>query len=371
MQTVLSAIAIIAGGLLSLGLGYLYLNPQFGGRMSDDERDQFSRSAQWDGKQFVNQTETVMNVNIRTLPKLLKAQFTDREKRTPKGRLPLQRFDRQAWEQDTAQAKFIWFGHSTGMVRLQGKNLLIDPMFGADASPIGPFRTRRYSDSTLYIIDQLPAIDAVFITHDHYDHLDMDSFRKLNGKVAHYFVPLGIKRHLVRWDIPAEKITELDWWDGASIAGIHATFVPSRHFSGRGLFDRGESLWGGWVFKTDSTSMYWSGDGGYGDHFKEIGQRFGPFDWAFLECGQYNEHWHHIHMYPEESVQAALDVQAKTSIPIHWGAFTLALHDWKDPVDRFSQEAKRRGVHVALPELGEVITHSTPEVQDKWWQEHE
>ena len=162
-------------------------------------------------------------------------------------------------------------------------------------------------------------------------------------------------------------ISEFDWWESASLDDIEMTFVPSRHFSGRGLFDRAESLWGGWTFITDKSRVYWSGDGGYDTHFQEIGEKLGPFDWAFLECGQYNKHWHHIHMYPEESVQAAIDVRARVSIPIHWGAFTLSLHDWKDPVERFSEEARLKGVNIAMPELGEVINLSEPE-PEFWWE---
>ncbi|MCJ8163367.1 MBL fold metallo-hydrolase [Pontibacter sp. E15-1] len=371
MNAIFSMILILIGSILSLSVGYLYLNPQFGGRISAEEKERYTRSAQWDGDKFVNQTTTVMDISLGTLPGLLKANFTDKEKRAPKQALPLERFDSLAWVNDTSATRFIWFGHSTGLMQMAGKNLLIDPMFGADASPIAPFQTKRYSDSTLFILDRLPAIDAVFITHDHYDHLDYDSFRKLNGKVGHFYVPLGVKRHLLRWGIASDKITELDWWDAASVAGIDVTFVPSRHFSGRGLSDRGESLWGGWVFSTAASRVYWSGDSGYGEHFKEIGARLGPFDWAFLECGQYNKHWHHIHMYPEESVQAAIDVKAKTSIPIHWGAFTLSLHDWKDPVQRFSAEAERRGVPIMMPRLGEVIQAPDTTGQTYWWQQHE
>lgn len=358
-------VLLIAGGVYSVG--YMYLNPQFGGSISKAEKERFSKSRQWDGEQFLNQSKTVMDLGLKEMPGLIKKQFTGRELRSPQEQLPLIKFDRKAWETDTNGFQFIWFGHSVGLMKIEGKNILIDPMFGADASPIGPFRTLRYSDSTLYIIDQLPFIDAVCITHDHYDHLDFDSFKKLKGKVGHYYVPLGVKRHLLRWEIPSEDITEFDWWDAANVGNVEMTFVPARHFSGRGLTDRGESLWGGWTYVSPTSRVYWSGDGGYDSHFKEIGERLGPFDWAFLECGQYNELWHAIHMYPEETVQAAMDVQAITSIPIHWGAFTLSLHSWKDPVQRFSQEAKEKGVNIAMPKLGEVIHFQQKSNENFWW----
>jgi len=358
---------IIIGVSTLIGVMYLTRNAQFGGRINETAKKEYAKSPQWDGKQFVNQIETTMDINLNSIPGLLKETFSGRAARAPKEQLPLLPFDRAAWDKDTSEFQFIWFGHSVGLMKMAGKNILIDPMFGSDASPVGPFRTPRYSDSTLQIIDQLPPLDAVVITHDHYDHLDLNSFKLLLGKVAHYCVPLGVKRHLLRWGVSESHITEFDWWQGTEIGAVQMTFVPSRHFSGRGPFDRAESLWGGWTFSTDNQRVYWSGDGGYGPHFKEIGERLGPFDWAFLECGQYNEKWHAIHMYPEESVQAAIDVRANTSIPIHWGAFTLALHNWKDPVQRFKEEANERNVKIAMPELGKVVRSKTT-AASFWWE---
>lgn len=356
---------------LAYGIGYLYLNPQFGGRISDEDKTRFSQSAQWNGKVFENATETVMDINLSTMPGLLKEQFSNRAARDPKEKLPVAQFDAKTWQADTNPFSFIWFGHSVGLMKMAGLNLLIDPMFGPDASPIGPFRTKRYSDSTLAIVNALPELDAVLITHDHYDHLDYDSFQLLKGKVKHYYVPLGVKRHLLRWDIPSEMISEFDWWDKAKLGDIEMTFVPARHFSGRGPFDRAESLWGGWTFVSSSHRVYWTGDGGYGEHFKEIGEKLGPFDWAFIECGQYNKLWHAIHMYPEESVQAAIDMKAKTAIPIHWGAFTLALHDWKNPVQRFKGEAEARQQNIYMPEMGVPIAFADEQEREYWWEKYE
>ncbi len=357
--------------LLAYGIAYLYLNPQLGARISKEEKKAFANSPQWNGEVFENATETIMDINLSTMPGLIKAQFTNREKRAPQETLPLAAFNKKTWLADTNPFSFIWFGHSVGLMKMKGLNILIDPMFGPDASPIGPFRTKRYSDSTLQLIKELPDLDAVLITHDHYDHLDYDSFKLLRGKVKHYYVPLGVKRHLLRWDVPSAKITELDWWDSAQMGAVEMTFVPARHFSGRGPFDRAESLWGGWTFVSDSHRVYWTGDGGYGEHFKEIGEKLGPFDWAFVECGQYNKLWHAIHMYPEGSVQAAIDMKAKRAIPIHWGAFTLALHDWKNPVQRFAEEAKSKNQNIYMPKLGVPVAFADEQGEKYWWESYE
>ncbi len=353
--------------LLIGGVGYLYLNQEFGGSISAAEKSRFQQSPQWDGSKFVNATKTEMEISLANMPGLLKKQFTNTNDRRPETYLEIAEFDSLAWQRDTVESKIIWFGHSVALLKLDSLNVLIDPMFGDDTTPVAPFKSERYSKNTLGIIDRLPPIDAVFISHDHYDHLDYKSIKKLGDKVNHFFVPLGVGRHLKRWDIAQDKITELDWWEGLKLNGVQITFVPSRHFSGRGLTDRGESLWGGYTFVSPSSRIYWSGDSGYGPHFKTIGERLGPFDWAFVECGQYNKLWHAIHNYPEESVQAAIDAQATTAVPIHWGAFTLSLHDWKDPVKRFSDEAEKKNLNIVMPKLGEVLNLHTIPSGEWWW----
>ena len=349
------------------GIGYLYWNPQFGGRISSEESANYQTSPQWNGKKFVNAITTEMDISLSNMPGLLKKQFSDTEGRRPEENLRIAEFDSLVWQEDTTYAKFIWFGHSVGLLKMGALNFLIDPMFGDDTAPVAPFKSARYSANTLSIIDRLPPIDAVFFSHDHYDHLDYASIQKLRGKVAHYYVPLGVSRHLERWGVASEKITQLDWWNGFTVGEVEITFVPARHFSGRGLFDRGESLWGGYTFISPQMRIYWSGDSGYGPHFKEIGERLGPFDWAFVECGQYNKLWHAIHMYPEESVQAAIDARAEQAVPIHWGAFSLSLHTWKDPVQRFSEEAEKQGLKIVMPKLGYPVNLDSKPSGEWWW----
>ena len=293
-------------------------------------------------------------------------QFCEKEGREPTSMLPIASLDKHDFLSPNENSRFVWYGHSVVLMRINHKTLLIDPMLGSNASPIAPFPTRRFSENTLDLADSFPEIDLLLLTHDHYDHLDLDSIRKLKSKVKKYYVALGVARHLVSWGIDKEDIVEFDWWDHQTFEDIRITFTPTRHFSGRGLTDRAQSLWGGWIFKTSNENIWFSGDGGYGSHFKEIGNHMGPFDFAFMESGQYNENWHQIHMYPEESVQAAIDAKAEKVMPVHWGGFALAPHTWTDPVERFTAATKKANVSYATPPLGKQFYIGNNE-QDQWW----
>ncbi|MEO0469604.1 MAG: MBL fold metallo-hydrolase [Bacteroidota bacterium] len=360
---------IIGLGIIALAIFlFLRLNPQFGGRISAADKARFAQSPQWDGKKFVNQTETSLGISLGDIPGLLRQQFAKAPGRAPQKPIKMVKFDSEAWDSKPDQPAFIWYGHSALLLRLNSKTLLIDPMLGPDAAPIAPIASKRYNQNSLALIDQLPQIDLLLMTHDHYDHLDYASIKRLQGKVDQYFVALGVGRHLRRWGIDMSKVTEFDWWDEQPFSDISVRFTPSRHFSGRGLTDRAKSLWGGWIFKTEAHNIYWSGDGGYEAHFQEVGERFGPFDWAFMECGQYNQLWHPIHMFPEESVQAAREAGAKRAFPVHWGGFTLALHDWTDPVLRFVAEAEKQQLPISTPRPGEMVCLGEEKDVEPWWE---
>lgn len=341
---------------------------QFGGKATKVLIERYAQSPNWRDGKFQNLQQTSMSISFQDLPKLLYKQFFEKEDREPRQQIPIVPFDRADFSARSDSAKMIWYGHSAVLMRLNQQTLLIDPMLGPNASPIAPFATRRFSDHTLDLIDQFPTIDLLLLTHDHYDHLDLDSIKKLIPKVSKYFVALGVARHLISWGVDAHKITEFDWWDQQEYEGISVHFTPSRHFSGRGLTDRAKSLWGGWVFKTENESIYWSGDGGYGDHFRQVGDLLGPFDFGMMECGQYNANWHQIHMYPEEAVRAAIDAGVKNAMAVHWGGFALAQHSWKEPMTGFVNAAADHKLAIATPRIGEQFSYqklpSTP-----WWDE--
>ena len=305
------------------------------------------------------------------MPKMIYKQLSNRGGREPKQPIPVVPFDKTAFLKASEKAKFIWYGHSVLLLRIANKTILIDPMLGPNTTPIAPMATKRFSENTLDLIDDFPEIDLVILTHDHYDHLDMASIEKLKHKTKEYYVAFGVKRHLEAWGVDSEVITEFDWWDSQSFGAMQITFTPTRHFSGRGLTDRGKTLWGGWVFKTSNENIWFSGDGGYGKHFKEIGEKLGPFDIAFMECGQYCVDWHLIHLFPEEAVQAALDAGAKKILPVHWAGFSLSYqHTWKEPADDFVKFAKSKNVDYVLPRIGELFDADS-ELQECWWNSYQ
>lgn len=360
--------------VLSLGVLVLFVlgivvfvkaHPQFGANVTPEELQKLEASPNWKDGAFQNLVKTTMDMGLTKIPQYIHENRKAGKRKRPLQDLHVEPFRNEKFVKD-GKPKFTWYGHSVLLLQINNKNLLIDPMLGPDAAPIAPFKSARFSANTLEIIDTLPPLDAILFTHDHYDHLDLASVKKLKGKTDHFFVALGVKRHLVKWGIAADKIKEFDWWDQHHFDGIDITFTPSRHFSGRGTTDRAKSLWGGWVFKSAEHNIYWSGDGGYGDHFKEIGERLGPFDWGFMECGQYNALWHAIHMYPEEAIQAAKDSGVKVAIPVHWAGFALAMHTWTDPIERFVNHADDEGQKIATPRLGEIVALGEDK-NEAWW----
>ncbi len=342
---------------------------QFGGTLTPGLKKQYSLSENWKGNKFMNLEETTMDIGLSTLPGLLKKQFTNRKERSPSINLPILPFNKEHFLAESEAMKIIWYGHSALLLRVQGKTILIDPMLGSNAAPIAPFAVKRFSENSLQSLHDLPPIDLLLLSHDHYDHLDYESIQILRSKTSQYYVALGVARHLQSWGIDAKKIEEFDWWEQRIIHDLKITFTPTRHFSGRGLTDRAKSLWGGWAIQTNKENIYFSGDSGYGKHFKKVGKILGPFDLGFMECGQYNEHWHQIHMYPEESVQAAIDASVQKSLPVHWGAFALSLHSWKDPIERFYEEASKRNHSFMTPKIGELVDSHHATENPFWWRE--
>jgi L-ascorbate metabolism protein UlaG (beta-lactamase superfamily) len=263
-------------------------------------------------------------------------------------------------------ATLVWFGHSSYMLKIAGKTILVDPVFSGHASPVS-FFGKNYPGSNEYEVADMPEIDILLLTHDHYDHLDYDTIRHLRPKVKQVVTSLGVGAHLERWGYSPEMMRELAWREEVELTGgIRLTALPARHFSGR-LFKRGQTLWSSFVLDTLDYKLYLGGDSGYDTHFAEIGEEFGPFDLAILECGQYNQNWPYIHMMPEQTAQAALDLRAKALLPVHWGKFTLSLHPWYEPAERVSKRAQELGLPLATPPIGQAMTIGEPYPNIAWW----
>lgn len=331
---------------------FLNLHPVFGGTPSKEQKVTYKKFDNYVNGKFVNQVPTSLDMSLSDNFSMMKESISGGVDRTPAGQIPVSEIN---WDKiNSEEDSLTWFGHSAFLLSIDNKKILVDPMLGPIASPVSFAGSKRYTGDLLHIIDDMPPIDAVFITHDHYNHLDYPSIRKLKDKAGHFFVPLGVSNHLIRWGVPKEKITELNWWDETVFQGLTVALTPSKHFSGRGLFNRDTTLWGGWVILGKNTRFYTSGDGGYDQHFKEIGKKYGPFDITLIEGGQYDRRWSWVHMTPEEAVQAHLDVNGKNMMLIHWGAFTLAYHGWTEPIERALKAAKEKEVNLILPEIGET-----------------
>ncbi|PCJ65026.1 MAG: hypothetical protein COA58_10910 [Bacteroidetes bacterium] len=342
---------------------------QFGGKLTPERTSRYEQSPHWREGVFQNLETTTMDITVGEIPGLLYKQIFRKKGREPETSLPILPFDKKAFLASSERIKMMWYGHSVVLMRIAGKTILIDPMLGPNASPIAPFPTKRFSENTLNLIDDFPEIDILLMTHDHYDHVDLASFEKLKPKVKQYITTLGTGRHYEDWGVDPSNITELDWWESIKVDGIEIHSTPSRHFAGRGATNRAKSFWGGWVLKSANENIYFSGDGGYGDHFTEVGQRLGPFDFGFMECGQYNELWHQIHMYPEESVQAANDAKVQNIMPVHWAGFALAQHAWKEPVERFTAETNKQDQCYITPRLGQMFTVNS-NMREAWWEDY-
>lgn len=257
-------------------------------------------------------------------------------------------------------------GHSTILMKLRGRYWLTDPVFSKRASPVqwaGPARFHAPPIS----IEDLPPIAGVILSHNHYDHLDRAAIDKLADKTARFITPLGVGDQLIAWGVDPARVEQLDWWQSTDVDGLRLTATPAQHFSGRGLTDTDRSLWASWVIQDADLRVFFSGDSGYFDGFKAIGDAYGPFDLTLMETGAYDKRWAFVHMQPEETLQAHLDLRGRWLLPIHNGTFDLALHAWEDPFERIAALASSKGVALTTPVMGERVAMEAPEVGTMWW----
>jgi L-ascorbate metabolism protein UlaG (beta-lactamase superfamily) len=355
--------------ILSL-IGAVMSCSSFGNKPSGKHLDAISKSINYDPleKKFMNPGMD-LSKEKQSFWEITKAYINGKEKRAPKSKMPEEKPDLAKFLSPSLELKFVWLGHSTFMVNMNQKIILFDPVFSNSISPIKVFGSRFQAPALT--LQELPPIDYIVISHDHYDHLDMNSIKYFKDKNTRFLIPLGVGSYLIGWGIEKERITELDWWDEKLIAedGLEFICTPSQHFSGRlGAFTN-PTLWASWVVRSKDNSVYFSGDSGYGKHFKEIGEKYGPFNLTFMENGQYSKYWKKVHMMPEESAQAHLDLKGAKMVPVHWGMFNLSLHNWFDPIEEALVEAKIKGNILLTPKLGELVLDNNSKTNEtiKWW----
>ncbi|WP_187170537.1 MBL fold metallo-hydrolase [Salidesulfovibrio onnuriiensis] len=347
MKRIVFALAVVVLGCLVVACA---ARPNFTG---EQMRRMQSSSNYADGK-FRNPTGLSADVVVSYPSMIFNYLFGEGERfpRTPPVVEPLNPLAMA----EGSSLKVAWLGHSTVLLNVEGVTVLTDPVFSKRVSPFSFAGPSRFHDRLAIEPDRLPSIDVVVISHDHYDHLDRAAIETLHPRVGCFYVPLGVGAYLAEWGVPKNKIVELDWWEEAQHpSGLTLACTPSHHFSGRGIFGRNTTLWCSWSILGKEERVYFSGDSGYSSHFREIGEKYGPFDLTLMESGAYSEYWPYAHMQPEQSVQAHLDVGGKVMLPIHWGTFNLALHDWDEPIRRVMDRARQTDVPVLATVSGRVV----------------
>ncbi len=359
MQFFVVALAVV------FGFGYFFFNkPEYGSLPSGNRLSRIEASPNYKDGAFQNIENTPNFSEDAGVFEFFKTMFSIPDNATPSVQLPSVKTEISSIS-DTG-ITIIWFGHSSYFINLKGYKILVDPVFSGVAAPVN-FFANAFKGSDVYQVEDFPRLDLVLLTHDHYDHLDYKTILKLKDKTTKFYTSLGVGAHLNAWGISDEKITEFDWWQTEQIINqLKVTATPARHFSGR-LFKRNQSLWSSFVLEFNGGKIFIGGDSGYDKTFKKIGAQFGAFDMVILECGQYNKLWPYIHMTPEQVVQAAIDLNARVLMPVHWSKFRLAMHKWNEPIERVSKESDRLHMNLTTPMIGEPIILNQNYPRSNWW----
>lgn len=351
--------------VITLFIGACTVNNQLA---SKSNVQQPSNSIFHEGK-FYNNDPMEPNT-LSKLGNIIIRYFTDKSAdATPKQTIPVEQITTKNLDAlSDDQLHVVKLGHSSILLKVYGEYWLLDPVFSKRASPFSFMGPKRFHQAPISI-NELPAIDKVLISHNHYDHLDKASVKTLAAKTKAFLVPLGVGEDLKSWGIKSEQIKEFDWWQEEEINQGFVAFTPTQHFSGRSLTDGNKTLWGSWVIKSHGDSVYFSGDSGYFPGFKDIGKKYGPFDLTMIETGAYDKDWSDIHMTPEQSVQAHIDVKGKVMMPIHNGTFDLAFHAWYEPLERVNNAAIDHNVTLFTPIVGKVHQIDGDMSSTLWWRE--
>jgi L-ascorbate metabolism protein UlaG (beta-lactamase superfamily) len=360
----------ILGSLMSLIVaclllaGYLHL-PMFGSLPRGDRLLKLEKSPNYKNGRFHNVNET-SRMAMRPFRAFKNFFFSKRVNVRPEHPLPTIKTDLE--NLDRSEDILIWFGHSSYLIQIDGKRILVDPFFSKTSSPV-LFFPRPFEGADVYKAEDMPPLDYIIITHDHWDHLDHETMLKLKRKSVKIICGLGVGAHLERWGFAAEQIFEMDWNETHNFEiffSVHC--LPARHFSGRGILSN-RSLWASFLIETSNFKIYIGGDSGYGPHYKEIGKKFPSIDLALLDSGQHNVNWRQVHMMIDEVMSAARDLRTKKLLPVHWGKISLSTHPWNEPPVEITKLSKGAPFSVLIPKIGEkVYLKATSQVFSKWWE---
>jgi len=370
---ILKKIMLVVFSIIAMSFLFVFFyikQAKFGKLPSGKRLEMIKKSPNFKDGKFQNLSPTPsLSKGISNTKVLYDFFFKKTENKIPSERIPSNKTDLKAL--DINENVLVWFGHSSMYFHLNGKRFLVDPIFSGKISPVSN-SSKAFEGSDVYAVDDFPEIDYLLITHDHYDHLDYQTIIELKNKVKKVICALGVGEHFEHWNYDSSKIIEKDWYDYVELDNkIKITFTPARHFSGRTL-KRNVSLWTSFVVESSDYKMFIGGDSGYGSHFIEIGNKFGPFDLAILECGQYNEKWKYIHTMPEEIHTIATELKAKRFFPVHNSKFALAHHKWKEPLERVSKFNKTSDISMITPKIGELVKlNDSTQTFSKWWEKVE
>ncbi|HWR35867.1 MAG TPA: MBL fold metallo-hydrolase [Clostridia bacterium] len=354
--------AIAAFGVAAI---FIFRMPIFGGSFEEARWERMRHSPQFHENRFENTPPQKSEMEfLKTLQDYSKGQVRKPQFVVPVVKLTTSQFA----EEIEPGLRAYWFGHSTTLIEIDGIRVMTDPVFSEYASPFQGVGPKRLHPVPL-ALEQMPRVDAVVISHDHFDHLDMEATKHFAARGTHFYVPLGVGAHLARWSVPAQQIHEMDWWDSAEIKGVQVNCTPARHYSGRKRMDN-STLWSAWLVRGPHSSFYFSGDTGYSHHFSETRKRLGAVDLSVLKVGAYGSTWLDIQMDPESAIRAHQDLGGKVFLPVHWATFNLSYHAWDEPIVRTVAAARKAGVQIVTPAPGEKVELGKPFVNREWFLQH-
>jgi L-ascorbate metabolism protein UlaG (beta-lactamase superfamily) len=369
MKKVIKKIMIIAVSIIALCIVAVFIfmqQVQFGKIPEGVRLERIKKSPHYKDGSFQNLSHTPdLTEGVGYYAVMKEFLFSDKLRNVPVDLIPSMKTDLIAL--DPKADVLVWFGHSSYFMQIDGKKILVDPVLSGGASPLS-FTTRAFKGTDAYTVEEIPDIDYLFISHDHWDHTDHVTLLKLKSKVKKVICGLGTGEHFEYWGYDKNMITETDWNEETILdSGFIVNTVPARHFSGRG-FQRNKSLWASYVLQTPTSKIFIGGDSGYDTHFAEIGKTFGPFDLVMLENGQYDKSWKYIHMMPNEVLQAAKDLKAKRLFPVHSSKFALANHAWDEPLKRITTLNENINLPLVTPIIGEQVNlKDSAQVFSQWW----